>query len=103
MARPCYALTVPGQFDTTTKSLVEKYPKDWFEFLGLPTSGPVTVIDADLFTVTAEVDKALRLEEPEPLVVHLEFQSSYDPTMGCRIYRYFYIPAHNRFLMASGG
>lgn len=77
-----------GTYDATTKYLVETYPKDWLVFLRLPTTGTVTVIDADLSTVTAEVDKVLRLEEPEPLVVHLEFQSSYDPTMGRRIYRY---------------
>ena len=77
-----------GTYDATAKHLVKTYPKDWLRFLGLPTSGAVTVIDADLSTVTAEVDKAIRLEEPEPLVVHLEFQSSYDSTMGRRIFRY---------------
>ncbi len=77
-----------GPYDATTKYLVETYPDDWISFLGLTTSGTVSVIDADLSTVTAEVDKALRVEEPEPLVVHLEFQSSYDPTMGRRLHRY---------------
>ena len=79
---------MPSTYDATTKYLVETYPKDWISFLGLATSGTVSVIDADLSTVTAEVDKALRVEEPEPLVVHLEFQSSYDPTMGRRLFRY---------------
>ena len=79
---------MPGTYDATTKYLVEAYPRDWISFLGLTTSGAVSVIDADLSTVTAEVDKALRVDEPEPLVVHLEFQSSYDSTMGRRLFRY---------------
>jgi predicted transposase YdaD len=79
---------MPGPYDATTKYLVETYPRDWLSYLGIPTTGRVTVIDADLSTVTAEADKVLRIEEPEPIVVHLEFQSSYDRTMGRRLFRY---------------
>lgn len=49
---------MPGTYDATAKYLVETYPKDWLAFLGLPTSGTVTVINADLSTVTAELETA---------------------------------------------
>jgi hypothetical protein len=67
---------VPGQFDTTTKFLVETYPADWMTFLGLGPSGPVEVIDADLSTVSAEVDKVVRVGKRSPWLAHLEFQST---------------------------
>lgn len=79
---------MPGPFDTTTRFLVQSYPSDWLAFVGLAVSGPVEVIDANLTTVTAEVDKVVRVGAGAPMLVHLEFQSSYDPTMGQRLVRY---------------
>ncbi|MFN0070692.1 MAG: hypothetical protein ACKVVP_04280, partial [Chloroflexota bacterium] len=79
---------MPGPFDTTTKFLVQTYPRDWLTYLGLAGPGPVTVIDADLSTVTAEADKVLLLHEPSPYLVHLEFQASPDARMGQRLARY---------------
>ena len=60
-----------------------------------PRLGAVQVVDADLSTITTEADKILRIEEPEPWMVHVEFQSSYDPELPLRIQRYN-ILAHYR-------
>jgi hypothetical protein len=41
-------------FDATIKHLVETHPMDWLNLAGLPFSGPVEIIDADLSAVSAE-------------------------------------------------
>jgi hypothetical protein len=79
---------VPGPFYTTLRHLIQAYPADWISFLGLAEPGKVDVIDANVSTVTAEVDKVMRVGGASPWLVHLEFQSSYDPTMGQRLVRY---------------
>jgi predicted transposase YdaD len=80
---------VPGPFDTTTRYLVETYPVDWLSFLGFDPAGPVEVVDTNLTAVSAEVDKVVRIGSPRSgRLVHLEFQSSYDPTIGERLLRY---------------
>lgn len=75
-------------FDATLKHLLEAYPQDWVRLLGLQEAGPVQVLDADLATITAEADKVFRLGEPNPWLLHLELQSSYDPRLGQRSLRY---------------
>jgi len=57
MARP---------FDVSTKHLLETYPTAWLAYVGLPSTGLVDVVDADLSAVLAEADKVLRLAEPSP-------------------------------------
>jgi hypothetical protein len=80
---------VPGPFDTTTRYLVETYPADWLTFLGFDPSSLVEVIDANLTTVSAEVDKLLRIRGAgSERLVHVEFQSTYDATIGERLLRY---------------
>jgi len=79
---------MPGEFDSTTRYLVSQYPADWLAFLGLSAPGQVSVVDANLSTVSAEADKAVRIEGERPRIAHIEFQSSYDPTMGQRMLRY---------------
>ncbi len=79
---------MPGQFDTTTKFLVETYPADWVSFLRGGRPGTIDVVDANLSVVSAEVDNVLRVGGRAPWLAHLEFQSSYDATMGRRLVRY---------------
>lgn len=67
---------MPGPFDTTTKYLVQTYPRDWLDRLGLPTSANLDLLDADLATVNPLADKVIRVDEPAPWLVHLEFQSA---------------------------
>ena len=74
---------MPKKFDAILKHLSEQYPQDWARFAGV--SGPVTVIDADVSTVTAAADKVLRVESPEPWILHLEFQASRDVNLPQRL------------------
>ena len=73
-------------FDAILKHLPQAYPQDWARFAGV--SAPVSVIDADVSTVTAAADKVLWVEEPHPWILHLEFQASHDPTLGSRVLHY---------------
>ena len=79
---------MPGPFDTTTKYLVQTYPRDWLDRLGLATTARLDLLDADLATVNPLADKVIRVDEPAPWLAHLEFQSTYDATMGQRLAEY---------------
>src|SRR5580658_7094010 len=65
-------------FDATTRELIQKHPKDWLDFLGLPAVS-VTVVDADLSTVSPDSDKLLVVEANPRYIAHLELQSTYKP------------------------
>ena len=52
----------------TLKALVETEPESWPAFLGRPT-GPTTVIDADIATVSGAADKVLRVAAEEPYLL----------------------------------
>jgi predicted transposase YdaD len=86
---------VPKPFDAATKDLLERNPRAWLELLLGRALGEVRVVDADLSTITSEADKILRIEEPSPWIVHVEFQSSYDKDLPLRLQRYN-ILAHYR-------
>jgi hypothetical protein len=75
-------------YDSTTKELLEGYPVTWLAYVGFTPGGPVTVVDADLSTFTAEADKVYRVDEPTPYLVHLEIQASADRTVSRRMLRY---------------
>src|SRR5208337_2574444 len=75
-------------FDALTRSLLEKYPADWLNQLGLIHGEPVRVINSDLSSVTAEADKVIRVEGPQPWLVHIELQAGYDRTLPRRLLRY---------------
>ncbi len=67
-------------FDATMRELFEMEPAAWLEFLGIPVPDPslVQVIDSNVSTITAETDKVMRIDGPEPLIVHAEFLSGRD-------------------------
>ncbi|MGC8642998.1 MAG: Rpn family recombination-promoting nuclease/putative transposase [Isosphaeraceae bacterium] len=75
-------------FDALTRSLLEKYPADWLNQLGLIHGEPVRVMNPDLSTVSAEADKVIRVDDPEPWLVHIELQTGYDSTLPRRLLRY---------------
>jgi predicted transposase YdaD len=75
-------------FEATLKDLVEGYPRNWLDHLGFSPTGPVELIDADLSTVTAGADKLLRVEDPEPLLLHLELQAGYEVDLDRRVLKY---------------
>ena len=76
------------RFDAILKHLPEDYPQDWALLAGVKRLAPVTVVDADVSTVTAAADKVLRVDEPDPWLLHLEFQASYDATLSQRLLQY---------------
>jgi hypothetical protein len=80
---------VTTPFDATSKALVELAPADWLTFLGQPRPPEaVTAIDADLATVSVSADKVLRVADPEPWLVHLEFQAARDGELPRRVQAY---------------
>jgi hypothetical protein len=70
------------RFDPTLKTLAETYPVDWTQalcaLLGLPRERQVKVIDSDVSTVSAAVDKVYRVGKRRPWILHLEFVSSHN-------------------------
>ncbi|MEO6808432.1 MAG: DUF4351 domain-containing protein [Isosphaeraceae bacterium] len=79
---------VPKPFDATAKHLLLTYPEDWCRYLGLTNVGPVSVLNAELSTVTVEADSALLINDPDPWLVQTEFQASRDRMLPQRLQRY---------------
>jgi hypothetical protein len=79
---------VAKPFDATIKYLVEGFPADWLALAGLGLVERVAAVDANLSTITAEADKVLRVEAPEPWLVHIEFQTSHEANFPRRLLRY---------------
>lgn len=57
-------------------------------YAGLEARGSLAVVDADVSTITAEVDKVIRVEGPEPWLVHFEFQTAREAALPRRLQRY---------------
>ena len=68
---------MPGPIDDTLKHLTELSPQDWVVRGGWPAAGAV-VIDADIGTVSAATDKAIRVSGPPDWLVAVDFQSGHD-------------------------
>jgi hypothetical protein len=49
-------------FDVSTSSLIDRDPAAWLACVGLSVDGPVSVIESDVSTVLADVDKVLRVD-----------------------------------------
>ncbi|MBA2449598.1 MAG: hypothetical protein H0V51_16380 [Chloroflexi bacterium] len=75
-------------FDATTKYLLELDPAAWLDYVGLPSAGPMAVVDSDVATITAEADKVIRVDAPTPWLVHIELQASHDPSLAARAHYY---------------
>ncbi len=67
-----------NRFDVSTKELVWDDPVAWLERLGIAPLGRVEVIDSDITALTASADKVIRVGEPGPFLVNIEFQSSHE-------------------------
>ena len=62
-------------YDAVTKRLIEMRPADWVAFLGLPP-GEVSLVDADLSTITFYADPIIRVDSPDrSYLVHNELES----------------------------
>jgi predicted transposase YdaD len=65
------------RFDASMKYLLELFPRAGPALLGLRTRRRVSVLNADLATVTTLADKVLRIHDPEPWILLVELQSSH--------------------------
>ena len=75
-------------YDSTSKFLVDEFPRDWLALAGLPTDDPVELVDTNLSTITAEADRVIRVAAESPWLAHIELQTSRDPRLACRLFRY---------------
>jgi predicted transposase YdaD len=77
-------------FDATMRKLIEMGPAAWLRFLHVMITDPnrVRVIDSNLSTVTAEADKVLWVDEPEPRIEHIELQAGRDVGLPGRVHYY---------------
>ena len=78
-------------FDTTLRQLVRADPRAWLALAGWPTMAAVELLDTNVSALRAEVDAAIRVDDPSPWVAHLEFQSSYDPDLPDRVDHYSFL------------
>ena len=76
-------------YDATTKVLIEEYAEDWIAFFGFPP-GAVSLVDADLATVTTEADRFIRVDPlaQTSYIVHIELQSGDMTDLPLRTLRY---------------
>ena len=63
-------------FDTTTREMFDGYAGPLMDYLGLVLDGPIRVVDSNVSTVLAEVDKLYQVDGPDPYLIHVEFQAS---------------------------
>lgn len=86
-------------YDATSKDLIEADPAGWVTFLGCPVdASAVKLVDADVSAITAEADKVIRVDGPEPWLLHVEIQSSRDETLERRLLRYNALLRHRHDL-----
>ncbi len=71
---------MPKPFDATMRRLIELDRAAWLRFLHIPVARPenVRVIDSNISTVTADGDKVLLIDEPEPWIEQIELQAGRD-------------------------
>jgi hypothetical protein len=65
-------------FDATLKGLARDYPADFLTVFDRPPTGPLSLLNVDLSTVTTAADLVVGLGDPREAVVHIDFQSSAD-------------------------
>lgn len=63
-------------FDATLKDLGRDYPTDLLTTFDQPPTGPVSLLNVDLSTITTAADLIVGIGEPLEEVVHVDFQSS---------------------------
>jgi len=85
---------VPKTYDATTKYLLEADPGAWLALAALAPDGPLAIVSPELSTVTAGADGVVRVEAPDPWLVHFEFQSGWDGTLPDRLMRYNVLLGH---------
>ncbi|RPI76975.1 MAG: hypothetical protein EHM42_14305, partial [Planctomycetaceae bacterium] len=69
MSAPGLDATSPGPPRSFSAIPAAEYPQDWAWIAGVERSTAVTVIDADVSTVSAAADKVLRIGESDPWIL----------------------------------
>jgi hypothetical protein len=89
---------MPKPYDATMRELIELEPAAWLRFLHIPATDPtrVRVIDSNLSTVTAEADKVIWVDDPEPWIAHVELQAGRDAELAERSHFYSTVLGYNR-------
>ena len=68
---------MPGLIDDTLKHLTELSPQDWVVQGGW-AAAPVTIVDADIATITGATDKVLRVAGPPDWLLTVDFHAGHD-------------------------
>ncbi|MCZ2341972.1 MAG: hypothetical protein LC104_09280 [Bacteroidales bacterium] len=79
---------MPLAFDATLKSIVAGRPGDFSEVFGLPSEGPIQLLNVDLSIVTAATDVVLAYGKPIHTIVDLNFQTGPDSELPARLHTY---------------
>ncbi len=75
------------RYDATLKGLLERTPEAWPMLVG-QRPAPVTVVDADVSTVTAASDKVLRVSGEPDWLLDVNFQAGPDASLPERVHLY---------------
>jgi hypothetical protein len=78
------------KYDVTTRTIYRPKPAELLEFLHFPVIDPgqLEVLDSNVSTLSAEIDRAIRVGGPEPYIVHIEFLSGRDLGLPARAFWY---------------
>ena len=65
------------KYDVMMRTLYDGEPADWLDYLRFVVPDPcqLRILDSNISTIGAEVDKAVWVCGPEPFIVHTEFVS----------------------------
>lgn len=75
--------------DLSSRALIAAAPADWLGFLGRPTDpARVSVVSPDTAAVAAAADAVIRVDDPDPWLLHLEFQARHDADLPRRLLMY---------------
>ena len=74
-------------FDAALKGMLEQSPRDWAALAGFPRR-EMSVVDADISTVSGAADKVLLVRDKANWLLHFEFQSGPDRTLPRRMHCY---------------
>jgi len=77
------------QIDASSKSLFELSPSAWLALAGVIRPAElIEVIAADLSTITALADRVFLIKDPQPWILNVELQGSYDRKLPARMAAY---------------
>ncbi|MGP0064811.1 MAG: hypothetical protein ACLQGP_14585 [Isosphaeraceae bacterium] len=76
----------PNESDVSAKELIWEGAAEWLERFTTGPIGSVTIIDSNITTMTADADKVLKVESPNPYLLVLEPHSYHDLTLLRRLW-----------------